>query len=397
MRYTLTITAVLINILLAGCTPRPGIDQAPLVSTPILSHQTTSPAYTDTPTAHNTPIDVSSSAPPTATGTSTAAQEATSTPRPASELDSQTGITGTKWLTFGPWEQVTALSWSRDGNLLAVAAGESIYIYETDTLRNLGQLDSGVWTGSLVFDNEDRQLASGHNDGFLRLWSLETYSLTMELEAHKRGVSSVAYQPQGDSLASGGKDAVARLWDNVSGEKIAELIGGTYAVPGLAFTPDGERLAILNGDTIRIREVSSGRFSFSIFGEGTYYSVAIDPQGERLAAGNTNNGIDIWDIRHEPGTPRETYEPLHKLAGHTGKANSYQALVWTLAFSPNGRVLASGGGDHNVKLWDPQNGALLQLLEGHSNAVTSLAFHPDGIRLASGSLDGTVIVWEFSH
>ena len=397
MRYTLTITAVLLNILLAGCTPRPGVDQATLVSTPSLKNQTTSPANMDTPTAHNTPIDVNSNPPPSAASTATAAQESSSTPRPESELDSQSGITGTKWLTFGPWEQVTTLSWSTDGNLLAVAAGESIYIYETDTLTELGQLNSGVWTGSLAFGNEGRQLASGHNDGYLRLWSLETYSPTMEIEAHKRGASSVAYRPQGDSLASGGKDAVARLWDSVSGEKIAEFIGGTYAVPGLAFSPDGERLAILNGDTIRLREVSSGRFSFSIFGEGTYYSVAIDPQGERLAAGNTNNGIDIWDIHHKPGTPRETYEPQLKLAGHSGKANSYQALVWTLAFSPDGRIPASGGGDHSVRLWDPLNGALLQLLEGHSNVVTSLAFHPDGIRLASGSLDGTVFVWELSH
>ena len=318
-------------------------------------------------------------------------------PLPAGEHANPTEIPGSKRLGFGPWEQVTALSWSVDGGLLAIAASESIYLYETETLTELGQLESGVGSGSLAFNNSGGQLASGHNDGFLRLWSLETYSLTKELEAHKRGVSSVAYQPQGSNLASGGKDAVVRLWDYQSGEMIAELIGGSHAVPGLAFTPDGVGLAILNGDTIRIREVSSGRFSFSIHGEGPYYSVAIDPHGEKLASGNTNNGIVIWDIQHEPGTARETYEPLLTLAGHSGQANSYRALIWTLAFSPDSRILASGGGDHSVRLWDTQTGALLQILEGHSNAVTSLAFHPDGISLASGSLDGTVIVWDINR
>jgi len=397
MRYTLTIAALLLHILLAGCSSPPTTSQATLASTPGLASQPTSPVKTSITTPLTILIEPSTNPATTATSMATTAPEDISTPQPTMELDSQTGIPGTKQLAFGPWEQVTALSWSGDGRLLAVAAGERITIYEADTLTELGQLESGVWTGSLAFDSGSRQLASGHNDGFVRLWSLDTYSLSMDLEAHKRGVSSVAYQPQGESLASGGKDAVVRLWDNVSGEKIAELIGGTHAVPGLAFTPDGVGLAILNGDTIRIREVSSGRFSFSIYGEGPYYSVAIDPEGERLAAGNTNNGIVIWDIQHEPGTPRETYDPLLTLAGHTGQANSYQALVWTLTFSPDGRMLASGGGDHSVRLWDPQNGALLQLLEGHGNAVTSLAFHPDGIRLASGSLDGTVIVWEISR
>src|SRR5262249_60006482 len=74
------------------------------------------------------------------------------------------------------------------------------------------------------------------------------------------------------------------------------------------------------------------------------------------------------------------------LKGHT-------AEVWTLAFSPKGGTLVSGGQDNSVIVWDPQAGQLRQVLQGHKEAITALALHPHGRELLSGSEDGTVLRW----
>ncbi len=85
-------------------------------------------------------------------------------------------------------------------------------------------------------------------------------------------------------------------------------------------------------------------------------------------------------------------EPLF-LANHNGKPGTYHSLVWDVAFSPDGQILASGGGDGKINLWSAADGRRLNTFEGHQAGVTCLAFSPDGEWLASGSLDASVRFW----
>ena len=110
-------------------------------------------------------------------------------------------------------------------------------------------------------------------------------------------------------------------------------------------------------------------------------SVAFSPNGQLLASGSNDNTIKLWQV--QDGGARL----LNTLTGHKGK-------VYSVAFSPNGQLLASGSWDKTIKLWQVQDGALLKTLTGHKDIVYSVAFSPNGQLLASGSRDNTLKLWQ---
>ena len=115
------------------------------------------------------------------------------------------------------------------------------------------------------------------------------------------------------------------------------------------------------------------------------HSIAFSPDGKTIASGSSDNTIRFWDS--------ETGTRLHKIKIKISGLDPHFDF-YSVVFSPDGKTIASGSNDNTSRLWDVNTGSLLHTFKGHTESVYSVAFSPDGKTLASGSRSGTVFLWD---
>src|SRR5262249_45894357 len=207
---------------------------------------------------------------------------------------------------------------------------------------------------------------------------------------------NAALSPGGKLVAAGRYAPGIGLWETASGERLAELPGHKYACCALAFSHDGKRL-VTGGDdrTVRLWDMTTRKQERSLGGCGSeVFAVAFAPDGRLVAGAGGSLGHDLA----RGGRPDELDFGVHLWDAATGKhlfrMGGDRSTVWALAFSPDGGLLASGGGDRVIRLWDVATGRLLLALEGHRGPVRGVSFAPDGSVLASVGDDGTWRLWD---
>lgn len=230
--------------------------------------------------------------------------------------------------------------WALGGKQPALAsAADDVTFWNTATGTAIKSVKQPSWVTAMAFRPDGDVLATGHDDGRVRLWDVASATMTREWQMEDTGISTLAFSSDGQKLAAGREDRTLCLLDVVHGVVIGKLKGHTDRISAITWHPSTRFFATSSWDTT----------------------------------------CRVWNVQQG--------EQIYILNGQADQ-------VHTAAFSPNGSMLASSDSEATIWLWDPFQGKVHRKMKGHLGEVTQLAFTPQGDYLVSGGSDGRLILWD---
>jgi WD40 repeat protein len=320
--------------------------------------------------------------------------------------------------------EVTSVAYGPQGRLLVSASKDrTVKVWQAEAGKEILSLRGHTDAVTRVrFTPDGRRVASASDDKTLRVWDATTGDVLSTFRGHAGRVNGLAYTRGGDQLISAGDDNTVKVWQASTGQDPL-LVPGSSRV---AFGSDGRFLATQSSSqTVTVWNLRTGQSVLDHKVPFHISSIAFRPGRRPLVCAMGNMDGAVWDLDGKEVFPtKKRFEHVNQavfspngrllaLGGGsfvkspgkiflweaaTGKQlltlQGHEGPVRCLAFSRDGKRLASGGLDLSIKVWDTASGRTLASLVGHADAVISVAFSPDGRLLASASEDGTVKLWD---
>ncbi|MCI0464730.1 MAG: hypothetical protein L0Z62_48015 [Gemmataceae bacterium] len=304
---------------------------------------------------------------------------------------------------------VWALAFSPDGKTLACAERDYVRLWDVAQREEKASLQTHQAVYSLTFNGKGNLLAGGAADGRVRVWDPVTGSCRGVLSVPPAPARALAFAPADDLLAVGlGREVrvveleslLKQPGDASQALRLASanlprpdargrlvLQGQQREVIGVQFTADSKQVVgVAHDGGVRAWDVASGRSRDSMRGEGfarSYNMASFKPDGSAVMLGTFGGPLRRVDLKARAAS---AFPEKVKL----GPKDSIRSL----ALAPDGKLLATGHAQPEVRLWDMATEEVRFTLAGHKGPVSALAFAPDGKLLASGSWDGTVKLWD---
>jgi WD40 repeat protein len=287
------------------------------------------------------------------------------------------------------------VSFTRDGKFV-VSAGDDKAVRVWDvtsgkTVRKiLGQFGDGdvgkIYAAALSPDEHylavGGRLSDEPNGVVIRIHDFRSGDVVTVLKGHTDAVISLAFSPDGHFLASGSFDKSVLLWDVGSWKQLKVLAGHRDSIFSVAFSPDNKRIVSASDDkTLRLWDIGGQMLKEMTGHQGLVKSARFSPGGRFIASGSTDRTVRLWDAA--------TGNFIKELARTGASTNG-------ISFSPDGRMLVTGGGDGDdvCRVFEVPSGRSIASFSGHKNIVLATAFSPDGKLVASaGGDDNEIRIW----
>ncbi len=293
---------------------------------------------------------------------------------------------------------INALAWSPDGKLIASASDDTfVQVFEVATgTRRLIYRGHSEEVAAVAWSPDGKLIASAGQDRTVQLWNAALGGTPVRIyKGHSDRVSGVAWARKGQLLASGSDDKSVQVWQAGNGERTFTFKGHTAGVLCVGWQPDESSVASGSWDgTLRDwatvqhgDHFDAGEQIFNYGGHGTneVYALAWSPDGRLIASAGADQTVQISD--GVDGTPKRPFFTDHRRQDHVNR-------VFAVAWSPDGKAIASGDEDGNVYVWKVADRKTFFRYTGHQGAVNAVAWSPDGKFIASGSADTTVHIWQ---